>query len=115
MSRHAKEPWKASECYVCTMSSREIADCDSIDETDCSICQANAARIVACVNALAGVPDPAAVAELVEAARGLNEPMRRYMSHLTWTSGDEQMLIDAAIALRAALAKFRAQEPEVQK
>lgn len=67
MSGHTKEPWKADEqtvrsegpdcrrLLVCDISVRGRPYNETYDEA-----VANAARIVACVNAMAGIDDPVA-------------------------------------------------------
>ena len=74
MSKHTAEPWMIYKNYndvpvIGQMSKREMLICSMIeDETydikaDQAEMAANAARIVACVNAMAGIDDPAAELE----------------------------------------------------
>lgn len=52
-------------------------------------CEANAHRIVACVNALQGIGNPSAIADLVEAAQAVSEwdwnGLRSMPEHCDWT------------------------------
>jgi len=70
-TNHTPEPWNISddsELYIEDYNGNDIGDVFLSDHP-----KADAERIVACVNALAGVPDPAAFvkshAELLESAR----------------------------------------------
>jgi len=59
---HTLEPWHVSQTYpleVTDEGGRLIADCDSAFQTALGEELANARRIVACVNACAGIEDPA--------------------------------------------------------
>lgn len=80
MTGHMKEPWEINGCdwdeetdqaIGCQVTDSEfyfVASCEGGRSSDHD--NANARRIVDCVNALAGIPDPAA---FVEAARGMAE------------------------------------------
>jgi len=58
---HTPEPWHTFAFEVYNENEQIIADCGlSEDYWEKDGCQANAARIVACVNACAGMEDPAA-------------------------------------------------------
>lgn len=68
---HTPEPWQqtgqcdgAIDLFGAPLGVR-IACIESVGVTD-AVAEANAARIVACVNACATLPDPAVVPELVE-------------------------------------------------
>lgn len=67
--RHLPEPWiVVAPCDIETVTGIRIGDTDqslsrNIDEQDDALDDANAARIVACVNACAGIADPAAAIE----------------------------------------------------
>ena len=67
--KHTPEPWEFSETGEVFGGSVDkplrLADCDCDREVHHGTAKANAARIVACVNALAGL-DPSAVGEVVE-------------------------------------------------
>ena len=58
------EPWRHNTFWITNASGEVVEDGDqnqfTLEELD---------RIVACVNALAGIPNPEAVRELVEAAK----------------------------------------------
>ena len=88
MTQHTKEPWKVRELF----NDDEVIDCfvEGPQEAGMPYCaeilgddytgfgdlerkRKDAARIVACVNACAGIPDPAAFRDLVEAAKNLLE------------------------------------------
>lgn len=74
MSTHTKEPWVSHEFRICagvnTNYLSVICDTGWNARTRTTQAKANASRIVACVNALAGM-NPAALAGVVEAARNL--------------------------------------------
>jgi len=58
------EPWKEDGCCAWADNGEgvRVADCWTSGKGTCD-------RIVACVNALAGIPNPEAVRELIEAAK----------------------------------------------
>jgi hypothetical protein len=68
--------------------------------------EANAARIVSCVNALAGIPDPAA---FVQAARGMAEALEATTKALSYAV---PVFPNVERKATAALAAFRAQMGE---
>lgn len=67
---HTPEPWRFGK-----WTARPEADwqvfCDALEVTPCPsvTLEADAARIVACVNACAGIADPAAIPNALEALR----------------------------------------------
>lgn len=60
---------------------------------------ANAARIVACVNACEGIDDPSAIREVVEAAK-------RALNYIANTESELGIELQSGDMLRAALAKL---------
>ena len=56
MMRHAKEPWVDEYGMVLDDKKNSICTCGPEDAGPTEVDDANAARIVACVNALAGIP-----------------------------------------------------------
>lgn len=119
---HTKEPWQTEEDIrtdVCRATGDELAylagwnvhngqeeivGCEGILGDG----EANAARIVSCVNALAGIQDPAA---FVEAARGLVGAADELLAD-TGVSDEPDILMTSARsydALQTALAAFLAQ------
>lgn len=63
MSEH-DEPWSIDK------ETDDIVDCNDVSLSDDDwFSKKQKARVVACVNALAGIPNPEAVRELVEAAK----------------------------------------------
>ena len=68
-------------------------------------CEANAARIVACVNALAGL-NPEAVPALVEAAEAVDGAFTTWLAEYA-TGPDEGRALRSITALRAALAAVK--------
>ena len=63
MSKHTPEPWRICEPFE-GAGGYEIAD-SAMNRVCCDITEINANRIVTCVNACAGMADPAAeIAEL---------------------------------------------------
>ena len=81
MAEHTKEPWEVqpshedSALFIIGSNLGGLVGAahgwpSEIESGNHSRIEANARRIVACVNALAGIPDPAA---FVQAARGMRE------------------------------------------
>lgn len=65
MSKHTPEPWAYDNEFIVDASDNYLADCAGSDfsvEQD----RYNAQRIVACVNAMAGIEDPGAFMEVVK-------------------------------------------------
>lgn len=61
MSKHTPEPWDDFAFEIYDAEKNIIADCGYSDDVwGKTQCKANAARIVACVNACAGIEDPEA-------------------------------------------------------
>lgn len=84
--KHTSEPWTADGATVRAADYRILADMRVRSRPF----HANAERIVACVNALEGVANPAAVRELTEAAE-----------ECIFTGGDERALSKLRLALAA--------------
>lgn len=63
----------------------------------------NAARIVACVNALEGIPDPSVVGEAIEALRSNTNELER-IAHTKAT--DFRLVRELIVSNRATLAKL---------
>lgn len=58
--KHTKEPWQADTVDILDSDKNEIATTAySPDDKSLDECKANAERIVACVNAMDGIEDPA--------------------------------------------------------
>lgn len=73
--KHTPEPWTLITLHD-TPIARGKTDtvmmlCPQTHDMECDEAEANTARAEACVNALAGVANPAAVPELIEAVRTL--------------------------------------------
>jgi len=101
---HTKEPWKTNYRRITPVNGKQDGTedvChvygDEFRET------ANAARIVACVNACAGIKDPAAIRELVTAAKGAMEELKLLEVHC----GRNGIAVNVAAMgkLAAAIAK----------
>jgi hypothetical protein len=94
--KHTQEPWYQHEtegklyASIRGRSGRCVADCGSRSD---AIAQANAKRIVSCVNACAGI-NPAAVPKLLAA---LDEFVIEYVE------GTDPILDDTLIKARAAI------------
>lgn len=59
MSKHTKEPWNIFSFEIYDEREQIIADCGYSDDVfTLDGCKANAKRIVACVNAMAGIENP---------------------------------------------------------
>ena len=83
MSKHSPEPWllhRISNSLICIYERMEKNEADAIAQIvqpdSRKLQDANAARIVACVNACAGIDDPAAYlaacAELIDHIPGID-------------------------------------------
>jgi hypothetical protein len=105
--KHTPEPWRidgpltdAGHVLIVDPHGDALA---RLDAETVHLETVNAARIVACVNAFAGIDDPAAFVaahrELVEAARGIIQAINRAVEPLDF----EVQIADRR--LRAALAK----------
>lgn len=110
MSKHTPEPWRAEMNSVYwefqdtygDLIGDTCASSASEPHHGCSLAlgEANANRLVACVNALAGVPDPAA---FVAAARELADASTNYEQASFGTVGpDTDRLMKAVAAFHAA-------------
>lgn len=127
MAEHTKEPWaihteqefsisRATSVYICRAEepwpSGQLARVnvqDGFEERE-----ANARRIVDCVNALAGIPDPAA---FVQAARGMREALESIAEY--WNRDRNDMAMHNACwhavnTAEDALTSFRAAMGEGQ-
>ena len=92
MTGHTKEPWEINGCdwdeetdqtIGCEITDSEfyfVASCEGGRSSEHD--NANARRIVDCVNAFAGIPDPLA---FVQAARGMAEALEACQSTLQHT------------------------------
>lgn len=97
---HTQDPWE----HVATNGGWDaVADVDSriicnlgLNEPD------NATRIVACVNAMAGIPNPAAVAEVIAALKEVAE----YVGEGPPTTPWRDIVRDLGERARIALAKL---------
>lgn len=74
---HTKEPWDVapkSPHLIYSLIGDAIAECDgSVDGKSREWDHANAARIVACVNACAGIADPSAIPDAIHALQKIVE------------------------------------------
>ncbi len=109
MSKHTQEPWhledqgcpKLAGCHefeIRNAAGRYVATVDCSASTENA---ANAARIVACVNACEGI-NPAAVPDMLRAARYALEVLRSIDRTVVEAPGYVEMAEDG---LRAAFAK----------
>jgi hypothetical protein len=85
MMKHTPEPWRRDmnsglECDIRGPNSQKVALCFGLSnkgnlrgEEYKNECSANAARIVECVNACAGIENPAAIKDLIKAALAVQE------------------------------------------
>jgi hypothetical protein len=64
--KHTPEPWltRFNHCIIYCKTGKRVAN-TVVQDQGIEICTANAARIVACVNACEGMDDPAALREVV--------------------------------------------------
>lgn len=85
MMEHTKEPWLADANYVITQGETKIAYCNHIDPYD-GIGYENARRIVACVNACAGLDT-----ELLENIVLLGDTLKSRFETLKVEAGYEQL------------------------
>lgn len=101
--RHTAEPWKAeaSNRIVSTDTGWGIGECFVTTAQPLPLASANAARIVACVNACAGMEDPEKA--ISKALLALNDAKRRLMNHSV--SGLEEASADSAVwdSIKSAL------------
>ena len=88
MAEHTKEPWAFVPWHIEEGPSAVRAPEGWLICTTSS--DANARRIVACVNALAGIPDPAA---FVQAARGMREALESLLKEC-WEDQHSHMTRD---------------------
>jgi hypothetical protein len=101
MGEHSEEPWVViteidafDHGRRVVAAGRVVAECSCLDA---DVNDANARRIVACINALAGLPDPAAVRDLIEKAEVLLATLEKQT---------EASFGEPEDALRAALSKY---------
>jgi len=103
MTKHTPGPWDVSNDGVIHNGETRIAQIlrpNGYESDD----EANADRIVACVNALEGFADPTAAPDLLEAVKHAHTSLRTFTPEAGesyWTSSDD----DTLAALEAALAK----------
>jgi hypothetical protein len=130
-TKHTPEPWQAHAFEVYDQRNLIIADCGySEHEFTVEGCKANADRIVACVNAMSGIPDPAAFMEklrgsnmvffeAVELEEKLNLALRHNVEHtsrILQLINDRDQLIQwkhEAIALLDEITEFTDQRPDI--
>ena len=111
MTGHTKEPWEVQpyvECGAVYIVGSDLGGLvagahswpTEIDRGDTARVEANARRIVDCVNAFAGIPDPSAY---IAAARGMREALELLSNVARLTPGfpSPMALGDALSALRA--------------
>jgi len=75
---HTKEPWTTPEDGVAPFATILIEDASgdttiAATPSDDEQCRANAQRIVACINACAGIPDPSVIPEIVDLLLDLDD------------------------------------------
>ena len=108
-TKHTPEPWVLADMYIVesdtTKGTAVVANTRAPTTTPYSECRANAARIVACVNACAGIEDPAV--ELARLRR-VEEAAHVALDYLAWNPDDKSAdlagyIMDAQEVLRAAL------------
>ena len=114
MSEHTKEPWHLKDWRIVNdylhHPIRVICDIATNKASRTEENQANAARIVACVNALAGIPTDklaahvAAVARLREAAENVVRKEQQAREELMRLSNYDCPISDDMQELAAALA-----------
>jgi len=112
---HTKEPWSIRRNNVIDSKGDSLLvngvslPCGIHPKNDEAL--ANAARIVACVNACAGINDPAAICELIEVAQDSLSFVKGYENRLSRTASDYRDADEAKLAakchdsLAAAIAK----------
>jgi hypothetical protein len=102
---HTKEPWKYDADEDHMIGSDGVGVRSGAGLRDPDECAANGARMVACVNALAGIPDPAA---FVARAKAIEAAARAVMVHADAPQSPDDRIGSAlsikADVLRAALA-----------
>lgn len=101
MNDHTSEPWEASGNGIHKRISPRFAECVAI--TDGPKRKENGKRIVQCVNALAGIDDPAAA---LDAIREALKPICQPLGDETETSGNPCSAPNPAQG-RALLRAFR--------
>jgi len=101
MSEYTPEPWENHIGTIESESGWHIASCVT---TNGGKATANAARIVACVNAMAGIDDPAAEIAKLRAER---EELIKLADLWDQQCGRESFAPNFADELRAALAKVK--------
>ena len=93
MSNHTPEPWywheNDSYCEINSERDGQIGDsCASSCLGDIDLGRANAARIITCVNACAGMEDPAAeIDELKQQRDELLDALRSAVETIEWMHG----------------------------
>ena len=120
VSKHTAEPWHAGDRSIwcngktarLTVANTTCAGSITLDED-----RANAARIVACVNACAGIADPSAVLDLVswlgdavnclEQYRDYGESMREHGRGFQATGRIGHDIDSVISACHAAIAKVK--------
>ena len=91
MSKHTPEPWGDSQLRLCFVEFEKLGITVSIPQYADEEAKANSRRILSCVNACAGMADPAA--EIAELKRQLDE----LLAALTHSRG---MLGNAAMRMK---------------
>ena len=98
MSKHTPEPWGDSQLRLCFVEFEKLGITVSIPQYADEEAKANSRRILSCVNACAGMADPAAeiaelkqqrdelLAALHDAAKALDELGRFHFSAKYWSS-----------------------------
>lgn len=81
-TNHTKGPWEVEDREIFysgnefSRGARMIAECGM--STNPEIDQANAKRIVECVNACEGIENPIAIRELIDAVKAERDPLRAW-------------------------------------
>ncbi len=102
---HSPEPWEYVEKHECLYDKNGNEVIDNYDYISIE----NAQRIVNCVNALQGIPDPSVVPELISLSNDLLEAIDSNVEH---DSMDEpitriQYIADEIGYLRALITKIK--------
>jgi hypothetical protein len=111
--QHTAEPWHATgEIVRKSLGNTGILDCNTFGRArSTGECQANAQRIVDCVNACAGL-NPAAVPELIEALVSVVKTCEAGVIHVNETGKPQWSALDQMKQIaRNALAKSKSKTP----
>lgn len=107
---HTKEPWEIFHYATRSLTGVCVPDPEGDGATIADfVDREDAERAVACVNACAGIKDPAAIRELVEVAQKCDNRLRHATQRLRLTHDPNYAVIleQAADSLAAAIAKVQ--------